>query len=645
MLHYLELEERVGRYWHRWASSAASYPRHPEAGVDLEPLLPVLAVFFRALGGQGGTTLGAIAPRASSHRLRLRQRLGFEEEVLDVARCDEESLLLPPRMELFPQQALNRDLYFWLTAHAAALSAPAATSDPLQNDLLALRCALQAADKVCRELPGFASRYRALCSALLAMRPLRPGLPAAEQAVEAVIRRALGGESVQEELAEHLFLLLANPSVPVDLVEAPPGYQPPLPVPLWATSFFLGTVHRNSGDTADEPDPAAPANKGGSARRKASRRRQDQAEREDSLIFNRFEKMLSFADMVNVNRMVDDEEDDNAAKAADQLDEITLSPHQQQAAARLDMALDLPPGEVTGSPLEASATYPEWNYRKQCYQPAHCRVLASVQEAGGDAWRQDARTRQRIRRVRRQFEALLPQRVLMRGQLDGNELDIDAVVRAQADQVASGGSSDRLFADARMRQRDIAVSILADVSLSTEAWMDDRRVIDIEKEALLVLAHGLSACGDEYSVHSFTSKRREKVWVRTLKDFDERMGATVEQRIAALAPGHYTRMGAAIRHVSHGLRQRGNRHRLLLLLTDGKPNDTDYYEGRYAIEDTRRAVLDARLAGIRVFAVTIDRESQQFFPRIFGRGGYAIVYRPEHLATALPAIYRQIVAL
>jgi nitric oxide reductase NorD protein len=643
MLHLLEFEELVGRYWHRWASATSSYPHHPQAAVHLDDIAPVLAVFFRAVGGEGGAAVGAIAARESGHRLRLRQRLGFDREVMDLARIDEESLLLPPCIDLFPDRALNRDLYFWLAAHAAALQPPPVADNAVQADLLALRAALTAAERVCRELPGFRARYQRLCSALLPLRPQRK-LPALEQALEVVIRHALGEETPAPAFVAQLVTLVSSPGVSVENVQAPPHYHPPLPVPLWATRFSLGTREGERSDTEDEDNPASVRDQQGGGKRKARRQQQDQAEREDSLIFNRFEKMLSFAEMVNVNRMVDDEEDEDAGKAAEQLEEITLSPHQQQAAARMRMDLDLPPGEALGAPSAARVTYPEWNYRKGILLPAHCTVLPGEQAADGELWQPDLAMKQRVRRVRRQFEALRPKRMLLRGQLDGNELDIDAVVRAQADQCASGSSSDRLYADARTVERDLAVSILVDVSLSTEAWVDDRRVIDLEKEALLVLGHGLQACGDEFAIHSFTSRRRDKVWLQTVKDFRETMSHSVEQRIGALKPGHYTRMGTAIRHLTSGLAELGQRHRLLLVLTDGKPNDSDYYEGRYALEDTRHAVREARRAGVRVFAVTIDRESQGYFPRIFGRGGYSVVYRPEHLSTALPAIYRQLVA-
>jgi len=483
----------------------------------------------------------------------------------------------------------------------------------------------------------------ALVLRMLAMRPVR-ALPPTEAAMEAVICHLLGAVDVPLSAEASAYLqAVMDSSISLREVRAPQNYRQPLPVPLWANLSHLGTV--SAGDNEGELPQLPPApTEQTQGKRKAERRRQDQSERDDPLVFSRFEKILSFAEMVNVNRMIDDEEDKNAKANAEQMDEIALSANQQRAASALKMDLDLSPVTAGGEQLKGEHTYPEWNYRKQRYQPNHCRVLTALQEEEAASEVLDAETRRRVHRVRRQFEALRPRREWLRGQVDGNELDMDAVVRAHCDFRAAGQNTPGLYMATRAQARDLAISILIDVSLSTDAWVEDRRVIDIEKEALLVLSHGLASCGDDYSIYSFTSHRRHRVWVNTLKTFDEKMSELTERRIAALKPGHYTRMGAAIRHVAGELAERANRHRLLLVLSDGKPNDSDYYEGRYAIEDTRRAIMEARRQELKVFGVTIDRDAQQYIAHLFGPGGYAMVHKPEHLANALPGIYQQIIA-
>ncbi|MFL5252908.1 MAG: nitric oxide reductase activation protein NorD [Rhodopila sp.] len=132
--------------------------------------------------------------------------------------------------------------------------------------------------------------------------------------------------------------------------------------------------------------------------------------------------------------------------------------------------------------------------------------------------------------------------------------------------------------------------------------------------------------------------------VATVKAFDEPFSPRVTSRIGALSPGHYTRMGTAIRHATAQLADRPHRHRLLIVLTDGKPNDADHYEGRYGAEDTRRAVQEARRVGTSVFGVTIDSKAQAYFPMLFGRGGFEIVSNPNRLPAVLPALYRQLAA-
>ena len=292
--------------------------------------------------------------------------------------------------------------------------------------------------------------------------------------------------------------------------------------------------------------------------------------------------------------------------------------------------------------LDSGRLYPEWDYRRAAYLPDYCRVLATEAPETGEIWAPDEAIRRQVRKVRRQFEALRPRRELVRAQPDGHDLDLDALVRARCDLRAGSGGLDRVHVAMRPEGHDLAVTLLVDVSLSTDAWVDGHRVLDVEKQALLVLAHGLSACGDHHSILTFTSRRRSWVRIETAKAFGEPMSAAVERRIGALKPGYYTRIGAAVRHAAADLAGQPQHKKLLIVLTDGKPNDIDHYEGRFAVEDTRKAVQEARRMGAAVFGVTIDAAAQSYFPTLFGRGGYAIVGNVGRLPTALPAIYRQL---
>ena len=232
--------------------------------------------------------------------------------------------------------------------------------------------------------------------------------------------------------------------------------------------------------------------------------------------------------------------------------------------------------------------------------------------------------------------------------LPAAEAAVEARVRARVDLLASGEGTDRVWRQTRPERRDLAVSILLDVSRSTESAIpghghDGRSVIDIEREALAALAWGLDACGDSFAIHAFSSLKRQRVFVQEVKGFAEPMAEAVEGRIAALTPGHYTRLGAAIRHMSALLTKESRKRRLLLVITDGKPNDLDHYEGRHGIEDSRMAVQEARRAGHAVFGITVDRDGKSWFPRLFGQGGFAVIAHPEKLTQALPQIYRQLV--
>jgi nitric oxide reductase NorD protein len=164
------------------------------------------------------------------------------------------------------------------------------------------------------------------------------------------------------------------------------------------------------------------------------------------------------------------------------------------------------------------------------------------------------------------------------------------------------------------------------------------------RDSLFLFGEALDATGDRFGIYGFSSRKRDPVRVHTLKAFDERYGAGVRGRIQAIKPGYYTRMGAAVRYGSDLLANQPAGRRLLLLLTDGKPNDLDQYEGRYGIEDTRQAVLAARRLGLQPFCVTIDEKGNDYLPHLFGSAGYVVIHDPSDLPKQLPLLYAQLTA-
>lgn len=643
----LEPEETVGTAWHAMVGDTTTCPVFPEAAVRLDTISETLGVVFRGLGGDPGIAIRPAPSTVSTHRRRLRQRLGSEAEAMVRARIDGDSLFLPSVIDVFADVQLNQRLYVWLAAwsSAAERSSAALSGDPLVADLQFLQAAVHATEGAIAMHPGLAASYRRLCEETLATRPSRT-LPTWEAAVEAAIVALLGGRPAASGDVAALLAAIRGSDPIVEAWRAPKGYRRHLPVPLWGE-----VLPQPARLVRPDDDPPAAEDKAASASeetrtRKARREDAPDVDRKDPLILNRFEKILSWAEFLRVNRGVDDEDEEAARRAADDHDEITLVKTRRRAATKLKFDLDLAPSDVDRERLSGVVLYPEWDYRRKKYHPDHCRILASIAEESGnrDVWEPDAATRRRIEAVRRQFEALRPRREIARRQIDGSELDMDAVIRARCDLVACGHSSDRVYQQARNEARDLAVSVLIDVSRSTESYVENRRVLDVAKEALTALSQGLSACGDDHALFSFSSCKRQRVWVQTIKSFEEPVGPNVLARIAHLRPGYYTRLGAAIRHVAAQLHDRPNQRRLLLVITDGKPNDLDHYEGRYGIEDTACAIREARRFGHAVFGITIDRKAQAYFPRMFGQNAFAIIGHVGALTGALPLIYRHIVS-
>src|SRR5271165_2413033 len=252
---WLEPEEAIGKRWHRLVGSAASWPRHPQAAVDLAVLKAPLAVFFRGLGGDAGVAIAGATAATSRHRLNVRLRLGLGEERLVQPSRDQSALYLPPRLDVFPDRALNEALYFWLAAYFvhAVRRPPAPAADPLHRDLLFLRQARAATASALAANPGLRSLHTRLCTAL---RPLRSErrLPTLEAAVEACVQTMLGADTDGGPLRP---ILLGTAAI--ESMTAPRGHHPGRgdDVPRWKGAPNRGrarvsreAARRRSGGTA-----------------------------------------------------------------------------------------------------------------------------------------------------------------------------------------------------------------------------------------------------------------------------------------------------------------------------------------------------------------------------------------------------------
>lgn len=611
------MEEHVGSLWHRLITRAAQ--RHyPEAAVALTEIEKTAGLLFRAFGGDPGLRVVPVAAVRHGARRRWLARVAGLGERMALSCRDAETLQLPPELALLPRRELNRDLYLWLIALAAAHDAvdPGAPwwRQNQQGTLIALD-----------RYPGLQSRYRRLTTAVLELRIPPDRLPADEATQETALRQAL--------------------LEPGSVLDLPAARRPPQPVPLW----LYPAPDRAAARPQRRDASAAKAGGGNPAERDRQRRRAERVdlpERKSSFLAPfRAESLLSWAEYVRVNRPTDDDPEPNAGRAADDMDMLSVTRDGSSTASRVRFDLDLPSASEDDLPLGPGIRLPEWDYRKRLLVPDYCSVQEMLARRAqpcelSPSLRRDAQ------RLRRQFEILRPGRGWRRAQPDGEELDLDACVRHAADCAAGEHGHERgLYQQLARQERDLACLLLADLSLSTDAWVNNRgRVIEVIRDSLFLFAEALAVTGDRFALYGFSSRKRQHVRVQRIKTFGERYTAAVRGRINAIKPGYYTRMGAAVRHATGLLSRQAAARRLLLLLTDGKPNDLDQYEGRYGIEDTRMALLEARHQGLHPFCVTIDQEADDYLPWLFGKDGFVLIRHPEDLPRRLLLLYTRLTA-
>jgi nitric oxide reductase NorD protein len=297
---------------------------------------------------------------------------------------------------------------------------------------------------------------------------------------------------------------------------------------------------------------------------------------------------------------------------------------------------------TAGVTTQPDAFYDEWDYRRGSWRHGWCHLYEMEGPAGDREWVDEVRTRHAhlIRSIRRRFEALRGEDKPQKRQFDGEEIDLDAQVEARADRKSGGEPSPRLFVHRRRVERSLAVMFMVDMSGSTKGWVNDA-----ERESLVLLCEAIEALGDRYAIYGFSGWTRTHCDIYRIKRFDDRYDAETRRRIAGIEARDYTRMGVAVRHLAGLLMRQNTRHKLLVTLSDGRPDDYgDEYRGRYGIEDTRRALLEAREKGIRSYCVTIDRHGADYLPQLYGPAHYSVIDDAKKLPRKIAEIYRKLTA-
>ena len=304
---------------------------------------------------------------------------------------------------------------------------------------------------------------------------------------------------------------------------------------------------------------------------------------------------------------------------------------------------------------EVAFNYDEWDRELTDHRVGWCRVIEKKVKRGNRAFVDDTRERYKgvVSSIRHQFQLMKPENLTkIANELDGEDYDLNAVVDYFIDRRADGQQSERIYTKRLRRRRDVAVSFLLDQSSSTARTIGrhplqpythpGRRIIEIEKEGLVLMSEALEAVGDIYAINGFTSEGRRNVKFYVMKDFNEQYSDEVMRRIGGITYQNNTRLGAAIRHATAKLEKQEARTRLLIVLSDGRPYDHDYGDARYAREDTREALIDAKTRGITPFCITIDRESEAELRDLYGEVGYTIIDDVLSLPERLPGIYRRL---
>jgi nitric oxide reductase NorD protein len=583
------MDEKVGKFWDHYVTKKASRLFKDEE-VIFTNKAKALKIFYHLLGGEKAKELHITDKRSIKTSRTLLEKVSGTGKTFFLAWQDEKGLYLPASLSYFPLRAHNEMHYYWLIAMLTCVNLK---SKNIREENK------KAAHRLTKKYAGFREFQ----------------------------------EYAQRYLANHY------PELSSIDFSTEDSSEDNYPNPLWIYPSLSNTNKLLDSDNEDEPQRQLDEQKKSetlSMKKKAEQI--DDKKETDGLLLFLPESIMSFMEQVRVDRQENDSFDEDALYNAEDLDEITLGQKDPNLSARIKMDLDISANSVEEYPLGKGHFIDEWDYKKESYLKNYVCIKPFV-SLNTLPSALPKRLQKMMRRIQGELDLMELDRIKRDNLPYCDEINIDTWIDYKGHRNRSNHPQ-RFFQTYERKTRDMSTLILADVSLSTEAGITQEiRVIDMIQDSLMVFAESLHRLQDRFAIYTFSSIKNTKVNFHIIKNFKEKYSDAVRGRIDAIKPGYYTRMGAGIRESAKILEKQQSANKLLLILSDGKPNDVDRYDGRYGIEDTKKAIEEVKQKGITPFCITIDIDAKEYLPYLFGRNSYAVIRDAQKLPKVLPEIY------
>lgn len=374
----------------------------------------------------------------------------------------------------------------------------------------------------------------------------------------------------------------------------------------------------------------------------------DLKSQEDYTLMHQFEKVETAEEFQGNWRNFDGS--DNLSEQEEAIRELDLrhtvrSNEPTHSVFRTDFFSGLFAGEVEDDrSRENPISYDEWDYKNRKYRKDHCKVFSKkIPDTNhGFAQKIFQENYSILNSLRSRMNRFFNLKTSLKRQAYGEDLDLDAALQYFSDLHCGQTPTENVYLSDRKRLREVSILLLADMSLSTDSYVNNQRILDVEKASLVLFGQICSEFGDRFRIDSFYSNTRNHCDYSNIKSFDEPWEKS-RDKIGLMEAKGYTRIGPAIRHSLSLIQKEKSQKRWILLLTDGKPNDYDRYEGKYGIEDVKKAIQECERSNVGVFALAIDKSAKQYLPAMLGKESYRILPNPKELPEALTDFFIKLV--